>query len=299
MLFGEPLSYFLFELMGLVLFIVCLTYGLEHKTKNESLVLELFAFLIYGFSLEAIAVANGFYSYGAFKLQVFDTQLVIALGWAVIGFSVMRFSDTLKTVEWVRPFCDASLALLIDLSMDAIAIRDSYTLNGETSAMWNWGIPLNSEWFGVPYGNLITWWVIVFLMSSALRLGRYSSRWFAKPWLPYLYPLLALTAALTVFLILLFSFEGAFGVNLLILLIALSVIVIAVNTRGFSNQLSYKKHLIVFLIPASFHLFFLALGFFRNLFAASNGILLVSIFAFALHEVVLSLSRKALKKAAP
>ena len=207
MLLGEPISYFLFELLGLALFIVCLHYASKHRhLTTYAATNELIMFFIYGFCLEVIAVRNNFYSYGVFRFQVLETPLVIASGWAVIGFSVMWFSDALNSPEWVKPFSDAMLALLIDLSMDTIAIRDIYGLKGESSGMWNWGIPFDSEWFGVPYGNLISWWVIVFLMSSSLRLGRYANRWFATRFLSYTYPIFAMVSALLVFLVLLSLF---------------------------------------------------------------------------------------------
>jgi uncharacterized membrane protein len=59
--------------------------------------------------------------------------------------------------------CDALLALLIDLSIDAIAIRRGY---------WQWTIPLNAGWFGVPADNLSAWMFVVFFFSLLCRLLR-------------------------------------------------------------------------------------------------------------------------------
>lgn len=234
-------------------------------------------------------MAAGFYAYGHFALQIWHTPLVIALGWAVIGFSAMWFSDSLNLPEWVKPFLDALFALLIDLSMDTIAIRDSYSSGGETLSMWNWGIPLDAEWFGVPYANLIGWWAIVFLMSSALRLGRYVSKWQAKKWLWLSYPLLSLLTALLVFLVLLMSFAGAFGWGLFILLLGLSLAVVAINFKGVQKTLSLRKDAPVFIIPLVFHGFFLTLLLSRGMQRDAPYLLLVALSVFVLHETMLLL----------
>src|SRR6266704_834612 len=53
------------------------------------------------------------------------------------------------------------LALTIDLSMDAIAIRLGF---------WTWRQA--GPWFGVPLGNFYAWFIVVFGFSLLLRLGR-------------------------------------------------------------------------------------------------------------------------------
>ncbi len=246
----------------------------------------------YGLGLEAIAVNAGFYSYGSFRLELFKVPIVIALGWAVIAFSAMRFSDHLNLPEWSKPFLDALFALSIDLGMDVVAIRDSYQLPGFDQGMWNWGIGLNSEWFGVPYANFIVWWAVVFIASASLRLGRYYSQWFQKKWLSQLYPLFAFLLAMLSFIILFFSFAGSLGLSFLLLLLALSVIVGLVNARGFSKPLSWQTDLPVFIVPLAFHSYFLCLLLGRNLYTKTLIILLISLIGFALNLLVLHLGTK-------
>jgi len=73
----------------------------------------------------------------------------IALCWALIIASAMNFSDALGIDERIAPFADALWAILLDLSLDAVAIRLGF---------WTWTTtPINAGWFGVPWGNFYAW----------------------------------------------------------------------------------------------------------------------------------------------
>ncbi len=75
----------------------------------------------------------------------------IALCWAIIIASAMNMSDALGIDERFAPFADAVWAILLDLALDAVAIR---------LGLWRWTIPMDMDWFGVPYGNFFAWlWV--------------------------------------------------------------------------------------------------------------------------------------------
>ena len=299
---GEPLSYFLFEVMVLVLLAVCFVYSVRSKDLPPvSRGLELTVFILYGLAFESIAVAAGFYSYAPFTLSVGHAPLVIGVGWAVIGFSAMRFSDSLNMPQASKPFLDALLALLIDLGMDAVAIRDRYTFEGETFegetlGMWNWGLALDEQWFGVPYANFMAWWLVVFVMSAALRSGRYLYGWFARAWLAWLYPVGALAVALSVFLFLLFTFTSAFNVTVLLLLVGLSVVVSVSSLQGRQRRLTWLEDAPVFLVPLAFHLFFFTLMLGRGLYVASPRILGVSVLAFVIHEGILLMAARGSSK---
>lgn len=302
---GEPLSYFLFEMMVLVLFLCCLYFGFRRQDiARVSFALELLVFTIYGLTFESIAVASGFYQYAPFTFKIWQSPLVIGMGWAVIGISVMWFTDKLNTSEWSRPFLDAALALLIDLSMDAVAIRDRYDFDGEVLGMWNWGLPLQGswsemQWFGVPFGNFVAWWAIIFMMSTMLRFGRYARKWYVKAYyLDWLYPILALIAALTIFLVLLLGFTHMFGDSTLIVLLLASLLVALFSVKGVAKNLSWQHDAPVFLIPLSFHVFFLVLLLWRNLYVDAPIILAISILVFVLHESLLQFT-KSKSKALP
>ena len=293
---GEPVSYFLFEMLVFGLFAVCFIHGcLVHGLRNNKLPrvavgLELLVFVLYGLAFESIAVAAGFYTYAPFAFRIWHAPLVIGMGWAIIGYAVMGFSDSLNLPQWAKPFLDALLALLIDLGMDVVAIRDVYNFGDTVSGMWDWGIPLNEMWFGVPYANFMAWWLVVFIMSACLRGGRYVYRWFGKKWLAWVYPVAALFVALGIFLFLLLTFTEAFTLMTLLLLVGLSLTVTAASLRGRQRRLSWRTDYPVFLVPLVFHLFFLVLLLVRGLYVDSPGVLVVSVAAFVINEAVLLLA---------
>jgi hypothetical protein len=97
----------------------------------------------------------------------------IPLLWATIVHSSMELADRSGLPQWARPCLDGLLAVLIDLAIDAIAIR---------VGLWSWRIPLNEGWFGVPAGNLCAWmWVAAWYGGTTrlvrARIARGEPRW--------------------------------------------------------------------------------------------------------------------------
>lgn len=107
------------------------------------------------------------YSEG-YTLVLGQVPIVIALAWAVILYTSMAMSDSWEVSDSAKACLDALLAVLIDVSIDAIAIRRGY---------WQWQIPLSAGWFGVPAGNLYAWMFVVFFFSLWCRKLR---RWVAR-----------------------------------------------------------------------------------------------------------------------
>jgi hypothetical protein len=112
------------------------------------------------------------YQYGQFLIMFAEVPLAVGVGWGVIIYSARLFSGAASLPEYLRPVLDGLLALNIDLSMDAIAIR---------LGMWEWGIPRSAEYFGVPYANFWAWFWVVCSFSAGLRLvgSNGGRRWLA------------------------------------------------------------------------------------------------------------------------
>jgi len=303
LLSGMPLSYIITTILFLLLLLLCAIYGIHRKhLPAVSVVLELLVVILYGFSLENIMVNDGRYLYGQFPLSIADTPLEIGIGWAVIVCASMWLTDSLSMPEWARPFTDTFLALLIDIGMDAVAIRDSYLRDGELQGMWNWPIGLDEQWFGVPFGNFIGWWLIVFLISLMLRFGRGLYRFRPNTFWAVFYPLMSAVVALFVFLPLINALFVQFGETpqiVLLVMLLLSLSITALTWRGFRRSLSLKQDLPVFLVPAVFHLLFLGILLIRRMHVETPALLAVSL-GIILLEIVLHLfiSRRS-KRAEP
>ncbi len=87
----------------------------------------------------------------------------IALCWAMIIASAMNISDALGIDERIAPIADAVWAIILDLALDAVAIR---------LGLWKWNIPLDKGWFGVPYGNFYSWLWVAASFSFFTRMVR-------------------------------------------------------------------------------------------------------------------------------
>ena len=154
---------FLFvEITALILFCLGLV---ESARKGPGRFLEFFMIFIYGLLLETLDMRIfKTYHYGPeFRIWLGHVPVAIAWLWAMILSSSMAISDSWGLPAAIRPFADALLAVLIDLSIDAIAIRVGF---------WGWTIPLTEGWFGVPAGNLYAWMWVAFFYSFWARAVR-------------------------------------------------------------------------------------------------------------------------------
>lgn len=147
------------EVIVVVLLIVCLKHAWRAGPEH---VIRLAAGVLFGLILEFATIWQlEAYSYGTFLLMLSNVPLAIGIGWGVIIYSAKLFSDATNLPETIRPLLDGLLALNIDLAMDAIAIR---------LGMWDWGLGLQFQFFGVPYANFWAWFWVVVSFSAIMRL---------------------------------------------------------------------------------------------------------------------------------
>ncbi|HEX6655137.1 MAG TPA: carotenoid biosynthesis protein [Candidatus Limnocylindria bacterium] len=123
------------------------------------------------------------YHYNAAWTLVLDrAPIVIGLTWALIIAGAMRLTDALGVRRRYAPVVDALLAISLDLSFDAIAIR---------MGLWTWReVGPTDGWFGVPFGNFYAWLFVTVGFSLVTRWLRDASR--PRPsleWLQLLVPL--------------------------------------------------------------------------------------------------------------
>ncbi len=137
----------------------------EARRLRAGLHTELLIAVLYGCLLEIMDMwIFGSYHYGPLTWWwVGHVPLYIPLLWATIIHSSMAMSDRAGLPWWARPFLDGLLAVLIDLAIDAIAIR---------LGLWSWRIRLDEGWFGVPAGNLCAWMWVAAWYGTVTRLVR-------------------------------------------------------------------------------------------------------------------------------
>jgi uncharacterized membrane protein len=139
--------YLTLQISILALFLIAI-YRASRVSRPR--VFELITAFIFGLLLEEGDILTfKTYHYDPHWVLLDQVPPAIALCWALIIASAMNFSDALGIDERIAPFTDALWAILLDLSLDAVAIRLGF---------WTWTTtPLTGGWFGVPWGNFYAW----------------------------------------------------------------------------------------------------------------------------------------------
>jgi len=149
---------FTFEVLIFILFGLCLRHAWR---AGLPFVLRLLAALLFGIVLELATLRQlNTYRYGQFLVMIADLPLAIGVGWSVIIYASMLYSDATSLPDWARPVLDGLLALSIDLVADTVAVR---------LGLWDWGQGLHFEYFGVPFANFFAWFWVVASFSTGNR----------------------------------------------------------------------------------------------------------------------------------
>ena len=157
-------NYFIaFEILAFVSFILIIGREIHHR--NFMRLFEIISCAVFGMILE---IGNTYlahtYAYSPnFFVNLAQVPVAIGLGWAVIIYCAMLLSDQYNIPWYFRPFMDALTAVVIDMTMDVVAIRVGF---------WSWVIPQNAEWYGVPFENLVGWIFVVLSFSFLIRFIR-------------------------------------------------------------------------------------------------------------------------------
>lgn len=270
--------YFLaFEILVLVLFLACLQNAWQ---RGSWVAWQLLAGVLFGLLLELATIQQlNAYKYGCFLVMLGPVPVVVGVAWGTIIYSVRSFSDKTNLPEWARPVLDGLMALNIDLSMDAIAIR---------LGMWDWGNGFDYQYFGVPYNNFWAWFWVVFSFSASLRLlsklPGFWGHWFS--------PAGAIICGTTGVLITNHLITNIptdlmhYATIIAVLVGALLLMLALCPEVSIQSQASF-----VFLVPLGFHVYFLIAGLVSSAILDPPFLLVVSI---VMSIIALGLHRDAL-----
>ena len=207
--------------------------------------------------------------------------VVIGVAWGTIIYSVRAFSDSTNLPVWARPVLDGLMALNIDLSMDAIAIR---------LGMWDWGDGLDFQYFGVPYNNFWAWFWVVFSFSLSLRLISKLPGFWGR-WLSPAGAIICGTAGVLV--------TNHIITNIPIDLIHYAVIIAVLGSAlllvlALRPEVSIRSGAaFIFLVPIGFHAYFLIAGLVSGAVLDPPFLLMVSV---VMSMIALGLHREALSR---
>ena len=260
-----PNLYFLaFEILILVLFLACLQNALQ---RASWVAWQLLAGVLFGLLLERATIQQlEAYEYGDFLVMLGPVPVVVGVAWGTIIYSVLSFSDKTNLPKWARPVLDGLLALNIDLSIDAIAIR---------LGMWDWGKGFDYQYFGVPYNNFWAWFWVVFSFSASLRLLSKLPGFWGK-WFSPAGAIIFGTAGVLI--------TNEFITNIpndmihygtIIAVLGSALLLILILRPDFSIR---SRAAFIFLVPLGFHAYFLIAGLVSRVILDSSFLLVVSIF---------------------
>ncbi len=293
-----------FEAWEAVVFVLCLIHAVRSGPRARERVALLLAGTIYGLTLETLTIYQlHAYYYGTFLVMVKQVPLAIAVGWGIILYGAVAFADALRLTPLAWSALIGLLGLNIDLSMDAVAIRVH---------MWNWlipfsysagkpydNLPLTAQWFGVPYGNFYSWFIVLASFAGLFRLlkaGDAKTIWgtVGRSAGAYFSSLLILIGLDQIYYVVFAGSKANYGWTMVALEIALAAIALLTGLRGAKaapRDPQAIKGFPSFGVPFAFHVYFtfmlLTLAISAS-FAAPYPILLVIsglmlLIGFALH----------------
>ncbi len=273
-----------------MLILFALSARFAYRTGGRQRLNELLSAVPFGLLLEQGDITIfGSYAYNqAFFIKLGSVPLAIALAWAMIITSSMFMSDRLGIPPRLAPFADAVFAILLDLSLDAIAIRQG---------LWHWNIPLNAGFFGVPAGNYYGWLFVAFGFSAWTRWVR--ARADARPvssWLQLLVPVpayLTLLLALVPFIVLQQRFFGGptGGFPSLLFALALFAVLTGWSIRRSEGRLP-RPWLMPLLPRLLIHGYFLSAGILLGIFQQFPVLLAMSLGMVAIEFSLAPMARR-------
>lgn len=95
--------------------------------------------------------------YSGFHIYAAQIPIAIILGWAILLYTVLQFTDKITVVNG-KPLLDGLILLGVDLVLDPVAVR---------SGLWTWNLP--GDFLGIPYNNFFAWLLYTVLVSFAVR----------------------------------------------------------------------------------------------------------------------------------
>jgi len=195
-----PLPWLVADLVTLLISLLVVAFIIRKARHPISVILEGFAFVfLYAGLFENFAVVNGWYVYGRSLLMFGDVPLsvpLIEMDVFLVGLWLLQKMDV---PDWSKPFILGLFGMLQDFSLDPVAVRQVFAVNGVTSGRWTWLLEpgMANILSTIPVYNFPGWMLIMMYATIYVLLGR---RWFRRsgyrPAIGYLYPFIALFLAM-------------------------------------------------------------------------------------------------------
>jgi hypothetical protein len=194
-----PVTWLLADILTLLISLVAVVFIVQKSKHPVSVLLEGFAFVfLYASVFENFAVVNGWYVYGHSLSMIGDVPLSVPLIEMDVLLMGIWLLEKMEIPEWCKPFIVGFLGMLLDFSLDPVAVNQIFTIGGVTSGRWTWLLPAGMvNIYGIPVYNFPGWMLIMLYSTTFVLLGRaWHRRSGYKPLVGYVYPFLAMMLAL-------------------------------------------------------------------------------------------------------
>jgi hypothetical protein len=194
-----PVPWLLTDVVTLLISLAVIVFIVEKSKHPAPVLLEGFAFVVlYASIFENFAVVNGWYVYGRSLVMIGDVPLSVPLIEMDVLLMGIWLLEKMEIPAWCKPFIVGFLGMLLDFSLDPVAVNQLFNAGGISSGRWTWLIqPWMVNIYGIPVYNFPGWMLIMLYSTTFVLLGR---AWFMrsgfKPVVGYVYPFLAMILSL-------------------------------------------------------------------------------------------------------
>jgi hypothetical protein len=191
-----PTPWLVADIVTVLVSLLVVAFIIRQARHPVSVILEGFAFVfLYAGLFENFAVVNGWYVYGRSLLMFGDVPLSVPLIEMDVFLVGLWLLQKMAVPDWCKPFILGLFGMLQDFSLDPVAVRQVFAVNGVTGGRWTWLLQPGMARIlsTIPVYNFPGWMLIMLYATIYVLLGR---RWFRrsgyKPAIGYLYPFLAM-----------------------------------------------------------------------------------------------------------
>ncbi|SEJ58874.1 carotenoid biosynthesis protein [Demequina mangrovi] len=271
MIFGTPVSWFLFEVLSVAVFFASLIHATRRPAATRH-VLTLLGFVTFAAIFENIGVWQHVYDYSTDRIMMIGrVPLSILLVEAVGVYCALWLATHLRLPWWVAPFLAGLVGSVQDMTIDPSNVFDVHTIDGVASGQWNWTMTYDGGFFGIPVFNFSGWFTMILYYCFAVALIQRLAERKDIGWLKTGGPLIAILPALIVLvspinLFLLYGWplaaQGTLVAESIMLVLNLSVATFLVlRYAKLDRPLDLKRDWIVFAIPVVLHVWDIVLAF--------------------------------------
>ncbi|WP_062530750.1 carotenoid biosynthesis protein [Demequina rhizosphaerae] len=271
MIFGTPVSWFLFEVLSVVVFVATLIHATRRPAATRH-VLTLLGFVIFAATFENIGVWQHIYDYSTDRIMMIgNVPLSILFVEAVGVYCALWVAEHLRLPWWVAPFLAGLWGSIQDMTVDPSNVFDLHTIDGVASGQWNWTMSYDGGFFGIPVFNFSGWFTMILYYCFAVALIQRLAEHKDIGWLRTGGPLVAILPSLVVLvspinLFLLYGWplaaQGTLVAESTMLVVNLSVAAfLVVRYAKLDRPLDLKRDWIVFAVPVVLHLWDIGLAF--------------------------------------